>query len=624
LTIIWLGGNLLIDNNEKRLIPFMLILVAIFLLLIARLYYLQIYQGQRFKELSEGNRTSLRSISAPRGRIYDKNGKVLVSNKLAYTLSIIPEDVEDLDGILEKLNQIMGLDIALAHEKIEKAAKGKTVRLKRNISHEELVLLEENKSELPGVILEETPMREYVYDKLASHVLGYVGEISASELENLSEKGYNVGDIIGKTGLELYYEKYLRGKEGRELVEVNNVREKIRTLGIEEPIAGYDLVLNIDAQLQENVERILAQELDLLTEQAKEDEDIIEPPRGGAVIVTNPYDGSILAMASLPDYNPNLFVGGISQKDWTRLSTDPKKPLLNRAISTSAPSGSIFKIVTGVAGMEELGVKADTEFYDPGYYKTGGVTFRNWSDVGRGKLDFLEAIAWSNNPVFFQLGHQLYKKDRTVLQEYARKFGLGEKTEVDLNNEATGLVPDPEWRRSYFKNNEDKIWYPGYSINLSIGQGNLRTSPIQLVNLVSAVANGGKLYQPLLVDKIVDRDGKLIKDLEPKLLNELSLSKDTLDTIQKGIKAVTTYGTARRTFEDLPITIAGKTGTAQTGKGRPNHGWFAGYAPADNPEIAIVVFIEYGTSSGNTLPIAKEIIKDYFDLDLISEDEGSD
>jgi len=598
--------------------------VAIFLLLIARLYYLQIYQGQRFKELSEGNRTSLRSISAPRGRIYDRNGKVLVSNKLAYTLSIVPDDVKDLDGILEKLNQIIDLDIKLARDKIEKAKRGKTVRLKRNISHEELVLLEENKSELPGVILEETPMREYVYDKLASHVLGYVGEISASELENLAEKGYNVGDIIGKTGLELYYEKYLRGKEGRELVEVNNVREKIRTLGVEEPIAGYDLILNIDSKLQEDVERILAKELDLLTKKAKEDEDVIEPPRGGAVIVTDPHDGSILAMASLPDYNPNLFVGGISQEDWTRLSTDPRKPLLNRAISTSAPSGSIFKIVTGTAGMEELGIKADTHFYDPGYYETGGVRFNNWNIYGQGDVSFLEGIAWSNNTVFYKIGHELYKKDKTILQRYAHKFGLGERTEVDLDNEATGLVPDPDWRKNYFKKREDKIWYPGYTINLSIGQGNLRTSPIQLVNLVSAVANGGKLYQPLLVDKIVDRDGKVIKDLEPKLLNELSLSKGTLKTIQDGIKGVTTYGTARRAFEDLPITVAGKTGTAQTGKGRPNHGWFAGYAPADKPEIAMVVFIEYGTSSGNTLPIAKEIIKDYFNLELISEDKGSD
>ncbi|WP_018247850.1 penicillin-binding protein 2 [Orenia marismortui] len=607
-------------SSDKRLIKFTIIIALIFLLLIGRLYYLQIYKGDIFKELSEGNRTSLRSISAPRGKIYDRNKKVLVSNKLAYTLSIIPNEVDDVDLLLDKLTELIKLDYQSIKDKISKSNPQKILRLKRNISREELILLEEYKSELPGIILEKVPMREYVYEQLASHVLGYVGEISASKLDKLKGQGYDVGDVIGKTGLELYYEDYLQGKEGKELVEVNNVGEKVRTLGIEEPISGYDLVLNLDYDLQSSVEKILKDHLDFLSQKAKSDEDISEPPRGGAVIVMNPDDSSILAMASLPEYDSNVFVGGISQKEWNKLNTDPKKPMFNRAIRTSAPSGSIFKLVTATAGMEELGIKADTEFYDPGYYETGGVRFNNWATAGQGKLSFLEGIAWSNNTVFYKIGHQLYNKDKTILQWYAHQFGLGNKTNIDLKNESEGLVPDPEWRRNYFKDRVDKIWYPGYTINLSIGQGNLRTSPIQLVNLVSAIANGGQLYQPLLVDKIVDKDGRVIKDLKPKLLNELPVSNNTLKIVKEGMKGVTTYGTARRAFEDLPINVAGKTGTAQTGKGRPNHGWFAGFVPFEKPELAIVVFIEYGSSSANTLPIAKEIIQDYFDLELTDKD----
>jgi penicillin-binding protein 2 len=271
--------------------------------------------------------------------------------------------------------------------------------------------------------------------------------------------------------------------------------------------------------------------------------------------------------------------------------------------------------------MEELGVTADTEFYDPGYYETGGVRFQNWYPVPQQEISFVDAIAWSNNTVFFELGHRLYKEDKTLLQKYAREFGLGQKTEVDLNNEAQGLVPDPQWRKEKFNNREDQIWYPGYTINLSIGQGNLRTSPIQLLNLVCGVANGGKLYQPLLVDKIVSPEGEVVKDLEPKLLNEIPVEKETFSVITEGLKGVTSYGTAEDAFKGFPLAVAGKTGTAQTGRDRANHGWFTGFAPADDPEIAVVVFIEYGSSSSYTLSIAQGVLAEYFDLEFTPEAE---
>lgn len=580
-----------------------------------RLYYLQIYKGSRFKELSEVNRTSILPITAPRGKIYDKNKKVLVSNKLSYTASIIRNKANVSKGFLSKLSEILDLSTKEIKEKIDKTSENEgIIRIKKHISQKELILLEENKNEIPGIIIENIPMREYVYNDLASHVLGYVGEISGKELNNLADQGYGVGDIIGKTGLEQYYEPYLQGKEGKELIEVDNLGSKLRTLGIEEPVVGYDLVLNLDLKLQKNVEKILENNLKSLKKKAKEDEEIAQAPSGGAVIVIDSKDSSILAMASSPSYNPNKFLKGLSREEWNELNNNSTRPFLNRAISTRAPAGSIFKIVTAVAAMEELNIRPETKFYDPGYYETGGVRFNNWLTAGQGEIDFLEGIAWSNNTVFFKLGHKLYKKDRVLLQEYAKDFGLGKKTEIDLNNEAKGLVPDPEWRKKYFQKRENQIWYPGYTINLSIGQGNLKSSPLQLVNLVSAVANGGKLHQPRLVDKIIDSEGRLVKDFKPKLLNKLSFSDKTLEVVREGLKGVTVYGTARRAFKDFPMTVAGKTGTAQTGGDRPNHGWFAGFAPADDPEIAIVVFIEYGASSGNTLPIAKEIIREHFKL----------
>jgi penicillin-binding protein 2 len=620
------------DNNRVYYLG--LGILIIFLLLGVKLYQLQIYDYDKFRRLSEGNRTAVIPISPPRGYIYDKNKKVLVSNKLTYTLSLMPDKVENLDGLLEKLAKIITPSKSDLKEKINNYANNNsnsTIRIKRDISRETLILIEENKADLPGVIIEETPIREYVYNDLASHALGYVGEISASELKDYSSRQYNSGDIIGKTGLELVHEQYLRGSEGAKLIEVNNLGQKIKTLAVEEPKQGNSLVLNLDYDLQKFAEQALTEEIELLTKRAKknqqkskeklEEDAITRPPKGGTVIISDPDDGSILAMANYPSYDLSLFSGPISNKKWRTLNQNPLNPLLNRAVNTSAPSGSIFKIVTAAAALEELGVKADDKFYDPGYFEVGGIKFRNWYPGGQGEIDFVDSIAWSNNTVFFKLGYQLYQKDKTLLQDYAREFGLGSKTEVDLNNEAQGLVPGPQWRKNYFDKRSQQIWYPGYTINLSIGQGNLRASPIQLSSLINSVANGGELYQPLLVDKIIDTEGNVVKNRQPKLFNELPVSNKNLEIIKEGLKGVTTYGTARQIFSDVPISVAGKTGTAQTGSNRPNHGWFSGFAPVEDPEISIVVFIEYGSSSSNTLPIAKNIIKEYFGVDSMTTEE---
>ncbi|ADL12102.1 penicillin-binding protein 2 [Acetohalobium arabaticum] len=600
------------DKFNQRLRYLRIIIVILFMILAGRLFFLQILSGNKYQKLANGNRIHVREIKAPRGKIKSKDGKILVSNRLAYTVSILPDKINnELEATLEKLSRFLDMGIDELEAKVNGDVDSKSVVLKRDISQRELVILEENKSELPGVIINKIPVRDYVYDQLGSHFLGYVGEISAAQLERYQDSGYKVNDIIGKTGLELEYEEYLRGNDGKKQLEVNSLGQKKQTLGIKQPTSGNDLILNIDSELQKIVQQHLKDGLERLQNKAKEDDEIPEPPTGGAVVALDPNTGEVLALSSAPNYDLSLFSGGISSKNWKKLNSDPQRPLLNRAISRTPPSGSIFKLVTGTAAIEELGVTADSEFYDPGYYQVADTKFKNWLTGGQGNLDFIDAIAFSNNTVFYELGHKLYKQDKNLLQEYAKEYGLGKKTGIDLPNEKDGLVPSPAWREEHFTKHINKVWLPGYTINLAIGQGNLKTTPIQLANLISAIANGGTIYSPQIVDRIVGHQNQVVKDYKPQILNELSVSDSTLEILQTGMEGVTTYGTAGSFFEDLSITVAGKTGTAQTNSNRSNHAWFAGYAPVDNPQIAIVVFIEYGSSSRNTLPIARQILEDY-------------
>lgn len=595
--------------------------LLIFVVLLARAAQLQLLKGDYYYQLSEGNRISVRPINEPRGKIYDQRGEIIVSNRLTYNLYLMRNEIPpetEIKAVIKKLAELSSLSESrlLANYNNSKPKSAvEPILLARHLSKEDMVIIAENRDILAGLSVEESSLRDYIYPEKMVHLTGYIGSINKKELLRFNEAGfdYRGGDFVGKSGLEKEYELYLNGSRGAEQIEINSIGEKIKTIGVKKPVPGSDLYLNINFPLQTAVERLLGKEYQSLRNKAAAD-DSRSMPTGISTVVLEPDSGRVLTAVSLPDYNLSLFAKGISSSDYQELINDPLKPLLNRNTMTAVPPASIFKLVTGTAAMKELGVRADTNFYDSNgtfYIPDWSRPFRNWNPYGEGKLDFVKAIARSNNIVFYELGYELYKEFKgQKLAEYARKYGLGSKTGIDLPAEKTGFVPDGEWKQK----NLNQGWYPGDSVNLSIGQGSLLTTPIQIVNLIAAVANDGLAYKPQIAAKIVAADGQLIQNFAPEISIDLAqkLDQDYFAALKKGMHDVVnkSYGTASRHFKNFPLKAAGKTGTAQTGGA--NHAWFGGFAPYQKPEIAVVVFIENGDSSAYAVPIAREIMEYYF------------
>ncbi len=599
---------------DDRLKVVKILIIVLFLVLIMRAGYLQIVMGDYYYQLSEGNRLSSRPINAPRGKMLDKNGQeVLVSNKLSYNIYFLKNELPreiNLEELINRLNKLTGLEIN------QNDIKDSNVNiLKRNISPETMVIIKENNEQLPGILVRESSIRDYVYNDLAAHILGYVGEINVQELKGFNQEGYNYsgGDIVGKSGLEKEYEYYLKGVDGLEQIEVNSTGEMLRVIGKKAPVRGNNIYLTLDIELQKRTEELLKDNFKMLREEA-EGVPELDKPSGAAAIVMAPKTGEILAMASIPSYDLNAFAEGFNNSDYNKLLNDSLNPLLNRAIMAAVPPGSIFKLVTGTAAITYLGINEKTEFIDNNgkfYIPNWSRPYKNWHEGGEGKIDFITSISNSNNIIFYQLGYELYTKYYgEKLTDTARKYGLGSKTNIDLPGEKSGLVPDREWKKD--KYNEG--WYPGDSVNLSIGQGGLLTTPIQLVQLISSIANNGYYREPYLVARIKSPDGEFILNKKFGIKRELSFDTQVFKTLKKGMAAVVKEGTASRALGDFPVAIAGKTGTAQTSNINANHGWFAGFAPVNEPEIAVLVFLENGNKSGYTLPIARGIFASYFGL----------
>ena len=579
----------------------MIISVLVIAVLIGRAAYLQIYQGEYYAGLADGNRIRIVPSMAPRGTFYDRNGELLVTNRPGFSVSLLPLTAPISDDVIDRLSDLLKVPTDEIKTKIAGHSGFNPIRIKTDVTPDIVSIIEEQKSQYPGVVIEVTPIRDYILKQEGAHTFGYVSEINDTELEKMKDEGYKSGDIIGKFGLEKVYDKELRGENGGQQVEVDVSGKPVQILGRKEPIPGDDLELTIDINLQQAAEKAVDEQLTQIGAHA------------AAAVVMNPQTGEILAMVSRPAFDPNLFAHGISSKDWNQLNNNPYHPMDNKTITGEYPPGSTFKIVTGTAALTEGVVTPDEQIFDSGHHWI--IPKGNADGEALGWLNFRTALAHSDNVYFYEMGNRL-GIDR--LEKYARMFGLGAKTGIDLPYEATGLVAN---RRYKEKNFDDGEWYLSETFDAAIGQGFNLVTPLQAAMVMGEIAADGKRYKPHVVNRIIAPDGSVVKDFQPELLSQLDVPEEDLKLVQDGLHDVTKYGTAASSFRGFTVDIAGKTGTAENSQGR-DHGWFVAYGPFDNPNIVVAVIVENGGyGSQSAVPIGRKILEAAFGLNQDSGDK---
>jgi penicillin-binding protein 2 len=575
--------------------------------LIIRMWHLQVIRGDELSQRSENNSVRLRKIRPLRGLVMDTNGQVLVDNQPSFDIVFMPNrsrNIQDMAKKLKNLYEERSLVFSIEFPPLEKKRFVAPVKLEKNISREKLALIETHALDLPGVAVEVVPIRQYLGGEMMAHLIGYTGEVSRDDLLKDASGEASIGDITGKFGIEKYLDPYLKGKSGAEQVEVNVLGKEIKLIGRIQPVSGYNAVLTIDASLQ----KVAWESLNNMK---------------GAAVAIDPRDGSVLALVSSPSFDPNLFNGGISIEDWEALSTDPSHPMENRAISGQYPPGSTHKLIIAAAALEEGLITPDTTFSCNGSFELGNRTYRCWNKRGHGAVNLHRAIVESCDVYFYNLG-KLVGVDK--IAEYARGFGLGSATGIDLPREKGGLVPTKQWKLSRFR----ETWQMGETISIAIGQGYNLVTPLQLANAYAALANGGVMYRPMLIKRIEAMDGQIIKTFEPEQKNRLPLSSKSIEILSRALWGVvnenggTGYALRRKEAD-----VCGKTGTSQV-VGLPgdeaarrrkqflsrfkDHALFVCFAPCKNPEIAIAVIVENAGSGGAVAaPIARKIIDAYFE-----------
>jgi len=580
------------------------IVMFVFGLLCLRLWFLQIVEGDNYRRLSENNRIRIQKIMAPRGLILGKSGCVLAGNRPSFNICLVPQYTRNPEAVLKRLAGLLDSDLTQLKHRVEKS-RGRPpfepITLKTDVSRDTLGLVLTHRLNLPGIVVEAIPVRHYPHGDLACHLLGHLGEIDRQELARTDFAPYKLGDFVGKYGAEQTLELQLKGTDGGYQTEVDAIGYKINIMGQVDPIPAYNVVLTIDVSLQEAAEKALGD-------------------KPGAVIALDPRNGRILAMVSRPAFDPNSFSCGISSRDWEKIVDNPEHPLMNRCIQSTHPPGSTYKLITAVAALEEGFVKSDTEFFCGGSLRCGNRSHRCWKRQGHGRVDMVKGLVESCDVYFYNLGSLL---GPDILAKFARGFGFGATTGICLKDERAGLVPTSSW----YQARHGIPWQAGESFSIAIGQGSNLVTPLQLVLAYASIANGGILYKPLCVDKIVSADGKTLKKYSPVIRGKVPLSKNNLLFLRECLSGVVnspggTGGRAR-----LPnIEVAGKTGTAQVvslGRGRAvstkemfsDHAWFVAFAPKDETRVAAVVLVEHGGHGGSVAaPIAKQVMSKFFDL----------
>jgi penicillin-binding protein 2 len=584
---------------KRRFYIFSAIPILMFSIMVAVLFSLQIVKGPHYAMRAKANREQFSILPALRGVILDRTGEiVLANNRRAFAVNIVPQnlpqDAEERSRMFKKLSLLLNMsedEIKAAMDHQNSSKYGSYV-LKTDVPFKDIVFLAEHNREFPGVYWKSMPVRIYQEGSILAHVLGYVGMISEEELLKLAGKGYNMESVIGKYGIEKVYDNELKGKDGfvRRIVDATNqVTAEIIDKGAE-PLPGNNLVLTIDSRVQKLAEEALGERI-------------------GAVIVSRPSTGEILAMVSFPDFNPNLFVSQLDREEFKRLTLDTRKPFVNRAIQAQYPAGSIFKLVVAMTILESGKIPLEKEYTCGGGYQLGNRFFSCWRNHGKG-INFRRAIVESCDSYFYQTSLVL---GPDLIASYARKLGLGRKLGIDLIGEMSGLVPDPQWKRE----NIGDIWYEGDTLNLSIGQGYILVTPLQINALTNIIANRGILMKPFILKEVrSSRDGELLYRASPEILIDTGIEKSHFEKIIEAMRGVVTEGTAKWGGAVLSTEVAAKTSTSEVSGGF-THSWFTAFAPynSHNGEdvISVTAVVEYGGAGSQiAAPIVSEIIEAYF------------
>jgi len=599
------------DFKDRYKYFFAFAAIAFFMILIF-LWYLQVIKGSEYRLMSKNNCIRIREDPAARGMILDRKGRLVVLNRPSFEVYLVPEDLKENPEVLVKVGQMLNMNPEEIKEKLQ-AQKKRTpfrpVKIKSDIEWNELARLETSRVHLPGLFVDVRPRRAYHYGSLASHLIGYLGEVDESELRQPTGSPYRMGAMIGKYGVEHQWETYLRGVDGGRRIEVDALGREIKHLRSVEPFPGNNLTLTIDLELQKVAEEAFQE-------------------KSGALIAMDPKSGRILAMVSKPSFDPDIFARNISSEEWKSLSENPLSPLQNKGIQGQYPPGSVFKIITAIAGLETGAITPNTQMTCRGIYPYGNRDFRCWREQGHGTINLHRAIVESCDIFFYQLG---LKVGVDAIAHYAEEFGLGSSTGIALPHEKSGIVPSISWK----KRRLGAPWYSGETLSLAVGQGYINATPLQLLMLISAIANGGRFYLPQVTEKVEDVYGNVLKEWPVSEMGRVDVSEKTLQIIQQALMGAVNdpHGTGWACVLK-EAKVAGKTGTAQVIKIPQNfkkgdmdrlpwkyrdHAWFVAYAPFEDPVIAVVVLVEHGGYGGAAAaPIAKRVIEKYLALEQIA------
>jgi penicillin-binding protein 2 len=595
---------------QRRLIILRVGLLLVMALLGLQLWNLQIREGPRYRDLSENNRTRTVIMEPARGLIYDRNGVLLANNVPSFTLYVSLEDVKDRELLITQLSSLLGLEEELVRKKLTARGNKQLPRkVKDRLTLREATLVESHRLDLPGVMVQVESQRNYPGGVTASHLLGYVGEVSPDQLEKPESADLHQGSIVGQYGVEKYFDRLVRGQAGQKSIEVDAVGHEKRTVVVEEPHSGDNLYLTIDSRLQKVAEHLLGDET-------------------GAIVALDPRTGDVLAMASRPGFDPNILSRELTPKQWTEIVQDEGRPLNNRASQGQYPPGSVFKVMMAAAALETNTVTPSTTIHCNGGYQFGRRLYHDWKAGGHGSVDLRRALVQSCDVYFYTVGQRMGIE---VMASYAHQFGLGEETGIELPSERIGIVPSEAWKRKA----KNEPWLPGETISASIGQGYVNVTPLQMASLIGTVANNGVAYRPRLVQAVMDRATGELKQRLAVSSRTLKLKPGTLPLIKEALAGVVKEGTATRAQSTL-VTIAGKTGTAQTMALRTgpekdipkkfrDHAWFVAFAPVDAPTIAVAVLGEHmGHGGAAAAPLAKELIETYVKLNIAAPSSVND